>query len=324
MSQPELQHYVPQFLLRNFCMNEKSQIHTFDKWNDNIFVAHTKKIASEKGFNDFDYEGITLTVEPALSELEFSASRIIDDILSHRSLKRMSNNDKETLSVYLAVQYFRTRQFREILRLVNDVEKGKIEKLGFDPTNVDGFTPMNDEDIKKMSIMFLKESEKIYPLFLTKNWMLFATDEENPFYISDNPLTLQNKFDMGPYGNLGLACHGIEIYLPLSSTITLGLYWNGYKDEIEKRHALCMKLEGIAPGALEERGINVEGIRKGYRGIQEDTPIETDIENVININSLQVMFATRFVFSSKKDFSLVEKMIQDNDDFRNGLKPTIQ
>jgi hypothetical protein len=36
-------------------------------------------------------------------------------------------------------------------------------------------------------------------------------------YISDNPITLFNQKNFGFYGNLGLRCPGIEIYLPLSS-----------------------------------------------------------------------------------------------------------
>jgi len=40
------------------------------------------------------------------------------------------------------------------------------------------------------------------------------------FYLGDNPvLALNNTRDFGPYGNIGLAVPGIEIYLPLTSDL---------------------------------------------------------------------------------------------------------
>jgi hypothetical protein len=39
------------------------------------------------------------------------------------------------------------------------------------------------------------------------------------FYVSDNPVALNNRLNLGPYGNLGLAVKGIEIYLPLSANL---------------------------------------------------------------------------------------------------------
>ena len=42
--------------------------------------------------------------------------------------------------------------------------------------------------------------------------MLLRTEWQKPFLIGDSPLALQNSYDMGPYGNLGLTVPGIEIY----------------------------------------------------------------------------------------------------------------
>ncbi|MDV5280161.1 DUF4238 domain-containing protein [Leclercia adecarboxylata] len=49
---------------------------------------------------------------------------------------------------------------------------------------------------------------------LKKDWYLLETSPERPFYVSDNPVVLKNSNDFGPYGNLGLAVRGIQIYLP--------------------------------------------------------------------------------------------------------------
>ena len=45
-------------------------------------------------------------------------------------------------------------------------------------------------------------------------------------------------------------------------------------------------------------------------------------ENVINKNSLQVMYSSRFVFSGTRNFDLVREMLKDNSGFKN--PPRIQ
>ena len=52
-------------------------------------------------------------------------------------------------------------------------------------------------------------------------------------------------------------------------------------------------------------------------------PVPIASENVIRLNSYQVMFASRFVFSSVGDFDLVRRMIGDDARYRNGILPTI-
>lgn len=55
----ENQHYVPQFLLRNFSFSRRSNkrtsqyIHTYDKHTDKVITPNTQGIASEAGFYDF-------------------------------------------------------------------------------------------------------------------------------------------------------------------------------------------------------------------------------------------------------------------------------
>lgn len=43
-------------------------------------------------------------------------------------------------------------------------------------------------------------------------------------------------------------------------------------------------------------------------------------ENVEHFNSLQVLEAERYVFSIKNDFTMVRKMIQDDDSIRRGTR----
>lgn len=52
--------------------------------------------------------------------------------------------------------------------------------------------------------------------------------------------------------------------------------------------------------------------------IRRKIPFDCISENVINLNSLQVSFAERFVYSSTDNFELASEMITDNDKIRKG------
>jgi hypothetical protein len=48
--------------------------------------------------------------------------------------------------------------------------------------------------------------------------MKFIVTKNNakvPFWTSDNPVALQNEYDQAPFGNLGIAPKGIEIWIPI-------------------------------------------------------------------------------------------------------------
>lgn len=54
-----------------------------------------------------------------------------------------------------------------------------------------------------------------------KQWLVLEASSDDGFYISDNPIGFHNYNNFEPFGNLGFAVPGIEIYLPLSPTLTL-------------------------------------------------------------------------------------------------------
>src|SRR5208283_4318420 len=109
------QHYVPQFILKNFACNPKgTQVWSFNKKTSKIFPADIRKAASEKGFYDVEIDGEEFSFDPALSQLESYAARIIKIILNEESLENLSLDDKAVLSYFFAAQYARTRQPRII------------------------------------------------------------------------------------------------------------------------------------------------------------------------------------------------------------------
>lgn len=107
-------------------------------------------------------------------------------------------------------------------------------------------------------------------VLLRKRWAILESDNE--FYTSDHPLVKFNEFKREGRGHLGLDSFGIQLFLPLTPSILLAI--------------VCEKMPGLIP--------------KNFK---------CGAETVEHLNSLQVRYAERFVFSSKSDFWLVEDML---------------
>ena len=107
---------------------------------------------------------------------------------------------------------------------------------------------------------------------LKKIWILYESDKK--FHISDNPIVKQNiANNLLHRGNLGINSEGVEIYFPICPSLVLCLF--------------C---------------------EKTYSSVSEKL-IELNDANIENVNSLQVIYSNRFIFSSQNDFELAIDMI---------------
>lgn len=317
----KIQHYVPQFILKNFSLGDNRQVWVFDKKTGKKFKSHIKNVASEKGFYDFKFQNSELTIEPSITQFETEASGIIDDIVKKRSIAFLTENNKAVLSYFFSLQLTRTKQHRIMFRDLIKGLFGAIKSRGFDPTKVEGYNELTDENSRFHDIMFITKSDKFAPYFFNKNWLLFETLEQNPFYIGDNPIAMQNMQKFGPYGNIGLAVRGIEIYFPLSKTLCLGMYCPTIEKEIREGYNKYKLLYQIDPVAANRIMKDPHAIEKMMAGFDSKTTFQFIPENVVNQNALQVEYSARFVLSNTDDFSLAEQMIKDNPKFREGIKP---
>lgn len=310
------QHYVPQFLLKRFATGKKGnpKIFVYDKSNNNEFLANVKNVAAEGSFYDLEVDDYILTLEKGLSHLESNTSPVIKEILKKKTLKVLNDEKIAILAVFLAVQFVRTKEYRLKFQHAKEqlIHKLKSMNIPEDVINKQLNNPNNVDENKLIGIDSIIRIEKIVPHFLDKTWLLFETTNKHPFYISDNPLTLHNDINHKPYGNLGLTAQGIQIYLPISTTMCLALFCPSITEQFIKAH------DNIAVSLFKKD--NTNGMRDFYNGIVHRSPIQTVEENVVMMNSLQVISSSRFVYCEKKSFSLVEGMISDNKKFRKGRK----
>jgi hypothetical protein len=164
---------------------------------------------------------------------------------------------------------------------------------------------------------------ELAPYFYLKDWILFKAPKNTPFCLSDNPVTLQNFIDLSPIGNLGLAVKGIEIYFPISSLYSLGMICKSYKELLDDNFAKIefLKKLGFDPN-LDISPERIENMKRYKICMESGIAFKSTRANVINTNSLQVIYSSRFIFSNNDDFSLAKEMIKIHPEFRQSPKLT--
>lgn len=322
MTEAKIQHYVPKFLLRNFGLGKKDYVWVYDKQTGRSFQTNAKNVASENRFYDFEIDGKIYSLESGLSGIESNTKLVIERILDEDSVSTLCAREKATLASFLAVQFIRTKAFRMQWAELPRILRRKVESIGGsvapgsqaealiqDPT---------ENQIKIETTRMILDASKIYgPHFLDKTWFLAGTTNSYPFIISDNPVSLQNQIDMGPYGNLGLAVRGIEIYLPLSSTRALVMWCPSLTTQILEAAETIRRLPKAVLAAHIQ---DPDGILAMDAAIRAGSKLMYEPRHVMNFNSLQVGRSERYLFSSMNDFSLADRMIDDHPHLRTGQR----
>ena len=338
----EVQHYVPRLLLRGFLRQPqaKEQVFVFDKHEDRSFPTNITNIAAERKFYDFDVDDNQIDVEGIFSELESNTKSAFEKLIEAESLAALDADQKSWLSVFLATQQLRTRHMREVIKALNEGIAQHIESRGFNPQETEGFEPIETEDdLTRASLVQLARSMGPHSTILsTKACFLAITSADRPFWISDHPVVMHNDREFGPYGNIGLAVPGIQIYLPLTSTLLLALWCTTNADMLcenverakrERKELSVMRVLGRDVDRDEiERQLDkwqaiVEDGEPYLEALNKGSAVEATAENVTFYNHLQVRWAHRFLISPTDDFALAKKMISDNSKYRRGLMPKL-
>lgn len=183
MTHPKLHHYVPQFHLSRFT-DERGLLWAWDKQRDRIFQTSPRGIAAEKEFyrlTQYETDGHDpLTMEKQLAEMEGQVSLITNQWLEW--LPQMAPEEKmpippihrEIVARYLAVQILRTRDTRELLSAVVEVDRG-------DPVDVREARELHTELMWNQKIV-----ETLTTRFTDSTWVFARNDSATPFVTSDN------------------------------------------------------------------------------------------------------------------------------------------
>ena len=123
------QHYVPQALLRGF-MGADGMLRVVDLDNGEDYRTGTANTAVESGFNDVVIEGVRLSTEGWLADIEDEAMPILRSLADEPDrILSLSGQQEIALARFLTAQRLRTPAFRYWLAGVDDMFVPKIKEM---------------------------------------------------------------------------------------------------------------------------------------------------------------------------------------------------
>jgi hypothetical protein len=257
MIEPRLHHYVPRFYL-NYFLDPKQKLWVYDKKKDRVFTAVPNRIAAETQFYRLPSPVLgranPVSIERALSNLESRTSAIIARVVAEVSnlapaqKVTVSDKDRLTLSEYLATQYFRTLELRELMLFLLKNEGLVDDQLSVEKQKAIQFVVLSESGL-------LEEfEESIYNAI----WIFAKNASQIPLITSDHPVCIKSS-------NSRIWLKGVEAlrdghYLVFPITPELVMYckepnfWSKVKD-----YDLC-----LSPIELEDEMVHHENSGQAF------------------------------------------------------------
>ena len=279
------EHYVPQFYLKNF----GDRIYLYDKSDRKIHPSTPKDIAFERNFYvKPDDNDAAERVEHALGQFEGVASTVISNIIRAESLAGLSRDDWSILYVFVMLQFARTPEFRnrrrEDLQYMLD---WFVEQLGV----TDFHFVEKEEDAGPIHFGSMLDFIKLAPYLIQMRVRLLKNDTGIPLWTSDNPVVCYN----GLTGKLGVDSPGVEFYLPLTPKLLLMFYDDTYFNLLDDKAGTADVSEARRTWERKRIISKTACMNRAY---------------AIHANRLQTVFSTRFVYSNKPDFDMMDEFLE--------------
>ena len=288
-------HYVPQAILRRFSADSaQTQVYVFDKARMKSFPSSIRDAGCENYFNTVEVEGQTVSFEGLFQTNDDQLARLLEIIVSSRSLAVLIPQDRAALSEVVAAQIVRTKLLRTTIRSIAEQLSRSLREAGFDPREVDGFSIPTDQETRRAALASFLDLRRIVAALQEKRPILIHGSDSTLFWTSDNPVVLHNSF---PYGEQGLNSPGIEIYFPISSELVLGFFCPSIEHKI--RQLL----------ALGHPDLNREKYTKIYKALQGGDSVPAESDTSLFLNSLQVLRSSRFLYAPSDDFEQARKLL---------------
>jgi hypothetical protein len=247
MNVPKLHHYVPQFYLKRFA-DEKGRLWIWDKTKDVSFHTRPASVAAEKHFYrmlDLAEAGHDpLTMEKQFSDLEGEVSAVTDQWLNwFKDLRpgkkiRLSKANREIVSLYVALQYLRTADTRDILCALSEAKIGG-ENLSSEERTRFHTTLLWNEEIVHSIAGRIKNSI----------WVFGRNGTDTPFLTSDNPVAFKTP-DNRQWLKVGILSRGMYVVFPLSPMIVMYCYERKYWAKLAKFDA-CISPVNFNKGMVD-------------------------------------------------------------------------
>jgi Protein of unknown function (DUF4238) len=229
MKGPKLHHYVPQFYLRRFT-DASGQLCLWDRDRDRVFRTRPNGVAAENNF--YWHEELAelghdpLVMEKQFSQLEGEVAQITGQWLEWlRDMKPMEKIEvpdinRELVSLYIALQFLRTADAREILAAF--AEQNVYRK------------PVAEAEKRLLHLSMLWEDsvrDELAERIRDATWLFGRNVTATPFITSDNPVAFRTG-DHAMWLKVGMYNDGTYSVFPMAPDIVM--YCHPKESQFEK------------------------------------------------------------------------------------------
>jgi hypothetical protein len=157
--------------------------------------------------------------EPVAGRAEDAVLPTYRAVLKERRLDG-TPTQKAALAFLVAFQLLRTKAHRDRWKSIEEATVKMVKAHGGKMQDVKGWEPETEDTLKRNHLLSIQGALSEFTAIIAgKDFVLAEPAEGRTFYLGDNPVVMANSRDFGPYGNLGLAVLGIEIYMPLAADL---------------------------------------------------------------------------------------------------------
>ena len=211
------QHYVPQFYLRYFSVDEKNVGAYILKSGKNIPSAPIRGQAS----GDYFYSD-SMEMEKTLGDLEACAKKVVDKIISAPT-EPLSKEEKDTLFEFTVIQLGRTEAQAKVVEAFYKIPELLSERW----TNIgepdlgkmlkDKFSDLIGESPSFPAVFSVGAYAGISDVIRDLDVKVLINRTDKAFITSDNPVAKYDQFmERMKLGTYGLRSRGLQIFFPLS------------------------------------------------------------------------------------------------------------
>jgi hypothetical protein len=213
MAEKKRQHYVPRFYLKNFSIDGQGKaIGTYNLNSKKFVPSASLKTQAYKNY----FYGEDGLMENNLSILEAYSATVIKNILQNNTLPSSKSHDHIKLLTFTVFLKSRTLySAKEHQEMVEKSIKTIYSKNSRLKNHLNNFRIV----VNSPTRLALSSVAQCLPIAYDLDYKLLINQTDISFITSDNPVIYYNQFmelKKAFASGTGLACKGLEIFLPLS------------------------------------------------------------------------------------------------------------
>ena len=308
MSDSKKHHFVPQSLLKNF-YGRDGQIFVFDKVQQKSFPTSSENVGHENYFNSIEVDGEKVNFENFYQQIDSDQATLFRKITSFENAWDLTEDEIWKLAYFTLVQMHRTKLTRtSIVEFSNDLQNW-MDELNENTAYQSENAKINHEQSKLIALEQINSIPESIHHLLERTLHIVKAPQNCAFDCSDSPVVMYNPY---PYLKVSIGGVGTNICFPISKTLLVNFTCSTISRKIHDVYQDCLKRNIPIPLPIDS----------SYREFFNREILELEPKYVDFYNHLQVAGSSRFLYSSKNDFTIAREMIERSPELKE-VKATI-